>query len=211
MADNRDEVFDDVHYELEFKKDGLMTTVISDDPQTILKFLKCHNLDINLMQNIIHREPNKKKDGNTDFVLIPYQFYSNKYRRHFIIYTNETIYLECVQKIATDLASSMIFGPAIMQTGYDFISRIVDLIDNHLKYGCVLDFDAVEDGLEMNGRSYMESYLFDPDGIMYDVFFNDSFSKFDGSPVPTISLEGYISAFVDLINDVEKQYLYSPN
>ena len=50
MADNRDEVFDDVHYELEFKKDGIMTTVISDNPQTIQKFLKCHNLDINLMQ-----------------------------------------------------------------------------------------------------------------------------------------------------------------
>ena len=63
----------------------------------------------------------------------------------------------------------------------------------------------------MNGRPYMESYLFDPDGIMYDIFFNDSFSKFDGSPVDTISLEGYISAFVDLIDDVEKQYLYSPN
>ena len=66
--DNRDEVFDDVHYELQFKKDGLMTTVISDDPQTIRKFLTCHKLDINLMQNIIHHEPNQKKDGNTDFV-----------------------------------------------------------------------------------------------------------------------------------------------
>lgn len=209
--DNRDDVFEGVHYELRFKKDGLITTVISDDPQTIRLFLRCHNLDVNLMQDIIHHEPNEKKDGNPDYVLTPYKFYSNKYRRHFIIYTTELIYLECVQKIAMDLASSMVFGPAILQTGYDFISRIVDLVDIHLKYGCVLDFDAVEDGLEMNGRSYMESYLFDPDGIMYDVFFNDSFSKFDGSPVETISLEGYISAFVDLIDDVEKQYLYSPN
>jgi hypothetical protein len=56
--DNRDDVFGGVHYELRFKKDGLITIVISDDPQTIRSFLKCHNLDINLMQNIIHHEPN---------------------------------------------------------------------------------------------------------------------------------------------------------
>lgn len=201
------EVFDVTHYVMQFGvDDASLKYVVSDKIENIQMFVKQHNLPKELMKNIECLEPDQRKNSEYDIIEV-YNMQSNKDRKIYKVYTTERISQACGSLAQYLLTNDILFGYGILESGYGFISRIIDDIEK-LTWGCIPEYEILADESMYDEFGYGE-YPYES-GHAIDEFTEILRSSID----PTlgsiaISLEGYIKTFRYLMQNVKEQGDYT--
>lgn len=202
---DRNDVFDVTHYSLQFGVEkAILKYVVSDEVEMIKTFLKQHNLSNELLKGIVISEPRDRKNGEDDVIEI-FNMHSNVDKKIYKIYSTQRIVKSCAYLAQLVISDDVLFGNAIIESGYEFINKIIEDVDQ-LEWGFIPEFHMMDPEEEdLYWSSYYEypseygSYNLDVDG-----WFGQFRDHIDPSLsfIP-LSLEGYVKTFRYLMEHPE--------
>lgn len=204
---DKDNVFNVPHFRMQFGTEkSSLKYVVSDDIEAISMFVKQHSLPKELMRGIESLPPGQQKNAEFDVLQI-YHMKSNKDKKIYDVCTTDRIARACgvlAQRVITD---DILFGYAVLETGYEFIAKIVQDVDE-LHWGFIPEYDMLDDGEDpFAGYSEYEwpsEYRpnYDIDGL-FTVFSNSIDPHMEYIP---LSLEGYVKTFRYLMEYPKEQF-----
>lgn len=176
--------------------------VYSESKDLLLLFLKQHQLE-----NGAHAIQVVADNNTDDFHLLQlYTFKSNFSNETYKVATCEQFIMDCIDKTCNELENVLCFGPIMLRNDIEFVKIIAETIENLPYRVTVLDYAIADDtAAEMeelterwkhyiNSPSMGESYSV---ASIYDAIHDESYV----SNVQPITIESYISYFVDMITD----------
>lgn len=203
---DKDNVFDVPHYCMQFGiEESSLKYVVSDDIEAINMFVKQHSLSKELMRGIERLEPGERKNSEYDVLQI-YHMQSNKDKKIYNVCTTDKIARACGILAQIVMTDDILFGYAVLETGYEFIAKIVQDVDE-LHWGFIPEYDMLDDGEDpFEGYSEYEwpsEYRpnYDLDGL-FTIFSNSIDPHMQYIP---LSLEGYVKTFRYLMEHPEEQ------
>lgn len=204
---DRNDVFDVAHYSLQFGVEkAILKYVVSDDVEPIKTFIKQHNLSKELLKGIKISEPCERKNSEDDVIEI-FKMHSNVDKKVYKIYSTQRIVRSCGYLAQMIISDDILFGNAILESGYEFINKIIEDVDQ-LDWGFIPEFHmlGVEEDLLSSYSDYewpseYRSYNWDVDGWFGQ--FRDYIDP-SLSAIP-LSLEGYVKTFRYLMEHPEQQ------
>lgn len=200
---DKDNVFDVPHYCMRFgTEDSKLKYVVSDDIEAIGMFVKQHSLPKELMRGIESLTPGQRKHAEYDVLQI-YHVKSNKDKKIYDVCTTDRIARACGALAQIVITDDILFGYAVLETGYEFIARIVQNVDE-LHWGFIPEYDMLDDPFEGYSEyewpsEYRPNY--DLDGL-FTIFSNSIDPHMECIP---LSLEGYVKTFRYLMEHPEEQ------
>lgn len=195
-----------------------LISVYSYDREDIIKFIRQHGFDLNNAHIDVYQNPEPFFADKIEMVK-PYHFHSNKTNKDYTIMTTEFIVTETITKVGGDLVETLTFNNGLItRDDIPLIRNIVSLIGT-LDFCIVVDYtngDVLTDDYMdrfnvLNHKKFKEKienseiipenvYAYSDgldDSFIYDTLYNES----EYSTIQPITVEAYVSAFVEYITD----------
>lgn len=196
------------------KSKSLNHVVLAEKMEDLQMFLAQHRFDRVPKEAITMLPEEKFKPSYEMCILKPYKFWSNSSKEVFTIMTCEDLLDSLVDNLASDLSRCLLFGEAIIRRDIEVFREIGDII-SELSCAHVIDFSYIDldpsseseciqsqkDAI-INTQRYLNNCgscpTEDPD---IKCIWDDIWSGFYDGVVTTVTVEAYISNFIETMTD----------
>lgn len=185
-------------------------TVYATSLDLMKRFLLQHKFseecldDVSVLGNLALHEV---FDDRNRMFLKEVQMYSNQTKQIYNVATTEDIIESVIGRIAGKLADTLSFGNTVIRSDMEFVTVLQNIMEN-LPYGYMVEHAIIQD-MECvdidRFPSLDEQYPSDGEDSSYAGIIEDLYADIiPDKPLP-ISLEGYASAFAEIVNAEEEE------